>query len=87
MAAGEADVPHPHGIRRLSGALLSGRKSNVLENRDLCRIVSSFIPVPAAMVVGVNEDDVRDNVVLEYDEIDDEEDEAMDEDDYDEEED
>ena len=41
------DDPHGIGMLRPSGpptVALSPRQSNILENRDLCRIISSYIP-------------------------------------------
>ena len=38
-AAALSNIPSP-------GIILNGRQSKVLENRDLCRIVGSYIPKP-----------------------------------------
>ena len=42
-AAAHSDIPS-------LGEFLRGRQSKVLENRDLCRIVGSYIPKP--LIVG-----------------------------------
>ena len=62
-SSGDTVAAHP----RRMGQPLSRRQSSVLENRDLCRIVCSYIPVAAMqgddLFHGVAEDSEDDEIV------------------------
>lgn len=45
-AGGGAPIAPSCGMMRVTGLTASRRLSSVLNNRDLCRIVSSYIPEP-----------------------------------------